>query len=344
MVVGAGATRGAQFVVEGPGHSSGCLPPLNADFFTQLQRIRNKPHQKTVSGVIRDVVKLYGANFSLTLEEYFTQLEAMLTMAEVARPTSKLLNREEIAGMRQRLLDGLYAVLEESADVTRRIGVARANPCAYHDAIVGALRPRDTVISFNYDCVMDDALRRVATGQWSARHGYCFPSKRAVDGWEVWSAEDPPPFNSTINLLKLHGSLNWFPIPDGRGDIRLRERPYRQRGRKLYEIVPPEHAKRIDRPVFQHIWGHAALAIRRAKTLVFVGFSFTPTDLHVEALFRLALAEHSPLRQVVIANPSQDHRRRIRHVVSQALRSNATVVQFDTLRELAPRLDELLVR
>jgi len=36
VVLGAGATRGAQFVVRPPQGAAalGCLPPLNADFFT----------------------------------------------------------------------------------------------------------------------------------------------------------------------------------------------------------------------------------------------------------------------------------------------------------------------
>src|SRR5206468_3056679 len=41
VVLGAGATRGAEFVVA-PNDKAAllrCLPPLNADFFTQLQRI-----------------------------------------------------------------------------------------------------------------------------------------------------------------------------------------------------------------------------------------------------------------------------------------------------------------
>ena len=49
FVLGAGATRGASFVdpVKNP-----CLPPLDLDFYAQLQRIANSKHQKTVREVI----------------------------------------------------------------------------------------------------------------------------------------------------------------------------------------------------------------------------------------------------------------------------------------------------
>src|SRR5215813_8591177 len=76
VVLGAGATRGAEFVRQ---NSPMCLPPLNADFFTQLQRIPTAKHQPAIEGVLNDVVGLYGPDFALTLEDYFTQLEAMLS-------------------------------------------------------------------------------------------------------------------------------------------------------------------------------------------------------------------------------------------------------------------------
>jgi hypothetical protein len=85
----------------------------------------------------------------------------------------------DLAEMRLRLLDGLSAVLEESADVAKHESLARSNPCGYHAGIVNALAPRDTIISFNYDCVMDNALRENGKGKWSAKYGYCFFLGRA---------------------------------------------------------------------------------------------------------------------------------------------------------------------
>jgi hypothetical protein len=69
LLLGAGASRGADFGFRPP-----CDPPLNRDFFTQLQRITQK-HDALVRKVMRDVVELFGPNFTLALEDYFTQLE-----------------------------------------------------------------------------------------------------------------------------------------------------------------------------------------------------------------------------------------------------------------------------
>jgi hypothetical protein len=58
---GAGATRGASFVrlTDNP-----CLPPLDTDFYAQLQRIQNKKHKEMIESVIQDTVDLFGVNFN----------------------------------------------------------------------------------------------------------------------------------------------------------------------------------------------------------------------------------------------------------------------------------------
>jgi hypothetical protein len=72
FVLGAGATRGASFVdpLENP-----CLPPLDADFYAQLQRIGHKKHLETVENVISDTIELFGPSFQVTMESVFTTLE-----------------------------------------------------------------------------------------------------------------------------------------------------------------------------------------------------------------------------------------------------------------------------
>ncbi len=342
VVLGAGASRGAEFVEKA---QPLCEPPLNADFFTQLQRITTPRHQKTITAVLADVLTLHGPDFDLTLEQYFTQIEAMLTIVRDSRGGTGKYTLAELQLMRSRLLEALSAVLEESADVAKQRSPGHATPCGYHAELVEALKPKDTVISFNYDCVVDHALRTSATSKWSARYGYGFPNPARVEGHALWDADDPPTQQSkTINLLKLHGSINWYPFPPNDTDaIRLRQKPYKQAGQKLYEIIPPEYVKSVGtRPIFPALWAHAALALRRAKVIVFVGFSFTPTDLHVEALFRLSLSEKKDLRNLVIVNPAAEHRKRIRSIVAPALRDGTRAVQFETFRKASSYLPSLL--
>lgn len=341
VILGAGATRGAEFVDR---HNPICVPPLNADFFTQLQRIQTRKHQSTVDGVLRDLLRVYGPNYRVTLEEYVTQLESLAEMVEMLPGSSSAFSAEGLGEMRTRLLNALSAVLEEAADVSKSTSLAKKEPCGYHSAIARCLNPKDTIVTFNYDCVMDDALRRIGAGKWSAQYGYCFSNPARVTGYEVWSANDAPTgLNSSVNLLKLHGSLNWRPLPSGDADeIRLRERPYKQAGDKEYELVPPENAKRLDgRPTLRRLWANAELALRRAEVLALVGFSFTPTDLHVDSLFRLAMGRNTRLKRVVIVNPNPDHRRAIRAVLARKLADNIRLVQFDYLRDFVDHVELL---
>lgn len=343
VVLGAGATRGASWKTGGA-EPSLCLPPLNADFFTQLQRLGAKKHESLVTAVLEDVVDIFGPNFRLTLEDYFSQLQSMLSLAAVVdRQNSSLWKKSEIAARRQRLVDAVAAVLEESADTVKR-GSPASNGCVHHERVVKALEKKDTIISFNYDCVVDHALKSERPKSWNAEHGYGFGGKFSVVGCERWNGDDPPSgHNGSINLLKLHGSLNWFPFAPQDSEVRLRARTYNQHGRVKCEIIPPEQSKAIDvDPRFRQLWGHSELAIRKCKVVALIGFSFTPTDLHVAALFRGALRDNADLQRILIVNPSQDHRRHVRAVFHHPLQGGARVVQFDTFADFAPHAEQLL--
>ena len=343
VVLGAGATRGAKW--NSPvDKSPACLPPLNADFFTQLQRLREPKHDAIIESVINDVVDLYGPGFSLTLEDYFSQLQSMISMADVVdRQKSELWNRSELLRKRKSLVDAVGAVLEESADTTKSESNAFGG-CAHHDRLFEALEVRDSVVSFNYDCVADHSLRRAASDRWNAAYGYAFGGSFTVEHSDRWNGPNSPSGqNSSINMLKLHGSMNWFPFREDESVVRLRQRTYNQNGSIQCEIVPPEQSKSIDAdPRYRKLWGHAELAIRKCEVAVLIGFSFTPTDLHVAALFRGALRENGQLKKLVIVNPSREHRQFVRKIFQQPLRNGALVVQFDTLGDFAPHAMEVM--
>lgn len=331
LLLGAGATVGASF-----GFQPVCKPPLNRDFFTQLQRITGK-HQDLLREVVVDVVELFGSNFELTLEDYFTQLEFLASTAaglKSGKDGTKL--HLDLVAKRDRLMAALSAVLEMSTN--RAITGKAARGCEYHRAVAKSLKAGDTVISFNYDCVMDDALRREGARKWSARFGYGFPKPGRVEGAGLWDpvADPAASASETISLLKLHGSLNWQLPVSGVGTIKLKQRLHSQRGTPRFSIVPPEWNKGLrESAVFETLWKNAFRAIERAERIAIVGFSFTPTDLHAESLFRLAL-RRSKLKTLVIANPSQLDRERVRDVFSEVLlRRRAIVRQYDTLGDMA---------
>lgn len=173
------------------------------------------------------------------------------------------------------------------------------------------------------------------------KYGYTFPDPaHRVHAYSHWDADDAPTSSTrTIYLLKLHGSLNWQFTDIG---VRLKQRLHAQRGSPSFEIIPPGWNKQIlEDETFRALWKNAERAIRNAKSIAIVGFSFTPTDLHAESLFRIALARER-LRTVVIANPSQQDRYRIRQVFSRSLERDTVVRQYDGFDQFVSAFPECM--
>jgi hypothetical protein len=224
FVLGAGATRGASFVDP---RLVPCLPPLDSDFFTQLQRVQNPKHRQLISSVIADMVDLFGVNFRATLETTFTTLEHTLRMIATTKETRDF-RRADLQPKRNRLLQAIAAVMEEALTDGPRPGRSGRihRGCDYHKRLVtDILRPTDEVISFNYDCLVDRSLKRYGDGLWNARYGYGFllgSRGSNLTGDEYWQPPTPADHDHTVRLYKLHGSLH-FDISGHK--VKLKSRP-----------------------------------------------------------------------------------------------------------------------
>ena len=144
VVLGAGATRGCSFVDAG---TIPCVPPLDTDFFSQLQRVENPKHQSLIKDVLSDVVELFGTNFSAGLETVFSTLEHTIRMLETTGDNREF-KRPELQDMRIRLLQAIAVCLEES--LTKSGSSRESKKCKHHEVLVKELlKPRDCIVSFN---------------------------------------------------------------------------------------------------------------------------------------------------------------------------------------------------
>lgn len=336
IVLGAGATVAAKF--DGK-FAPSCRPPLNATFFTELQKSTEAKYRTLVGSVVKDAVSLFGSNFQLTLEDYFTQLEFLADAVALSPGGAGAFTAADITGARERLRHALSAVLEVSTDAAIRSSTG----CRIHEELVAALDPKDTLISFNYDCVLDHALRTHGSNKWSAKYGYALPTPTRILGHEHWDPPVPATSTETVHLLKLHGSLNWQLPSDRVSDIKLKQRLYGQRGIPRFTVIPPVWNKAIaENPNFVTLWTYAERALRNAKHIAVVGFSFARTDLPVQSLFRVALAKKQNLRSLVIANPSADDRQRIRGVFARPLQHGAIVRTYEGLEPFVEALPDAM--
>jgi hypothetical protein len=122
---------------------------------------------------------------------------------------------------------------------------------------------------------------------------------------------------NTFKLLKLHGSLSWFWLPDSAGGSTLRrwrlpgvfgERWDRSEERRRQElpahevfIIPPAALKghRLREPATRELWRRAAQALREAERVVFVGYSVPLADHSLVGMLSSELAGREVNIQIV---------------------------------------------
>ena len=185
-----------------------------------------------------------------------------------------------------------------------------------------------TCITFNYDDVLDEALwnyRRnniASPPMWRPYDGYGFFCSSSLSG--VGLSEAIGNVHSSVELLKLHGSINWYPrlgypIPYFANAITHHERwsNYSDESRLLglsHEnikrhlesdpfIVPPVLVKTalVEQPVLRLVWDRAYQSLLSATHVTFIGYSFPPTDIAVRTLFEETL-EALPRDRIFVVN------------------------------------------
>lgn len=198
-----------------------------------------------------------------------------------------------------------------------------------------------TCITFNYDDVLDQALWEVNPLQrgnpwhmnpkhWHPDGGYGFfirPSSLAV--------HDVSQYMNTTSmlLLKLHGSINWYPRKGERPPYNLQalhhdenwfesgpdEIPTAQDMiARHFEpdpfIIPPVLDKTAlsSEPVLQVVWSLAKEALIKASQVYFVGYSMPLTDLAASFLFNEALEGRSHIIRIINLATEKESREQIR--------------------------------
>lgn len=170
-------------------------------------------------------------------------------------------------------------------------GSARPRKSKIHSAILNFLKAKDTLITFNYDTVIEESMPH-GNALWTPKGGYGVGISGITHEWtKKWFADRglDRTQDSQIKLFKLHGSINWILYKTSK--IRLKHRPYVVRsrnGQPVFDeaaIVPPGWHKRVDRSPYSQLWHDARLKLEGCQTLVIIGYSLPETDLIARALF-----------------------------------------------------------
>jgi hypothetical protein len=237
---------------------------------------------------------------------------------------------------------------------------------------------RSTIVTFNYDTLVERTVESIGLwdfelgGPWSWQLTSSFPgttdgqpNEKGKVGWHSLIRDTPPlppPFRSreelppSFQLLKLHGSLNWYWVPgdvsgatlnswhllDGSPDRLRRFLP----GREPF-IVPPAATKSayFANPIMREIWRSAGTALRSAESIHFVGYSLPATDLLSSSMIADGLSQRNLGIHLVNRSPAEPQQRleALTDVIPEVSRSVASWAEdlvIDTARRALAQLRE----
>ncbi len=332
FILGAGATRGAvKHVVL---NRKRLRPPLNGDFFrvaetfarasgsgsADMQRLRR------LRKVFKDELPVKGLP---SMEEAFSLLYVVKDFPAIYKVGQ---GRKPKPGERQEVEDFLTLAF--------RILTALDNEkpgLNGYDRLASKLGPKDTIITLNYDTLLDSALVRKG---WNPKAGYYLGGGQRKVEWRPRNGETDPNLTS-VRLLKLHGSLNWFV----RGSFAnlsavFEKKPVRvSRPRRneisghVRQIVPPIYGKFFRHDHWRRLWDQAHRALRDANVLVVVGCSLVDTDFHLRALVsrvaRYRKKVGTPFRQAFFVDHSLQVRRKWMKALKGAAKRVSSIKTFE---------------
>lgn len=181
---------------------------------------------------------------------------------------------------------------------------------------------RETLIlSFNYDTLIESAiaadpeLSKAVSVDYGVRID---PADRSAIREKC---------EQTIDLLKLHGSLNWFLLKGANGELDLKNicqvEPY-DRSYPIYRedtpiYIPMAHAKEsfLRGSLFNVLWAKADYYLKNAEEINFLGYGFPKTDVNnLEFLLR----HRKRIANVVIfENEDHPHLIRLRRLLGKCV-------------------------
>ncbi len=197
--------------------------------------------------------------------------------------------------------------------------------CGYFNK--GRTDRRDTIITFNYELTIEDALTHLGID-----FSYGVAGQRLVKN-SLGSYEAVPLSQAKTQVLKLHGSVNWCSPAIRRKNPAegLREKSrisvlghaFRETERTRREIsafndyaellahpenpqpylVPPTWSKSLTVPLTS-VWETAVKELSTATRIIILGYSIPPTDQHFRYLLAAGLRDNISLRKVFFVNPA----------------------------------------
>lgn len=293
------------------------------DFFISREWLANFIKQQYAIQDINEIYDKKEVSDLINIEELYLRIEGELDKysglgaltEENLEQHKKLLNAW--IGGRSALIEYVYKVL---SDINYFIGVN-----IYHEIFAKeVLSDESTVISFNWDILLEEALYK--TGKWCYGDGYGFKPRAFID--KTWDKTFKVRGGSKSLVLKPHGSINWYrrmehlPAPSEKLEdlcIGIPLEKFRggtmpaQGGLNFHEYYPEENGEMLEpmiippakkRNLLPAIWEEIRAALGSADRIIAIGFAVNDYDHHLrEELKGIKLKDGVT---ILILNPAVD--------------------------------------
>lgn len=252
----------------------------------------------TVKKFIRDFFSVN--DFSFINERDFPTFEEVLTPIDMgllrAEEFSNELNLDKLAILRDNLIYSICKVLSDSLvgkGQHHKTFVSKLFGLPYGQG--GNNNNNISFISTNYDILLDNQLADLHESSVDLDLDYGIDFRNFGDDWSR------PRLDASIFLFKLHGSLNWLFCPTCNS---IKITPYTKGVMKIWSefevcegddcrqrplIIPPTYQKVYSNAHLSQVWLRAEHLLRRASSVVFVGYSLPESDVHIKYLLKKSL-------------------------------------------------------
>lgn len=238
-------------------------------------------------------------------------IEELLTLIIIDEEYNRDIWNENLSKLAIRFIQNCINHLDQSLDLEK----------SEYDFFSEIIRPKDTIITFNWDLLLDNVFGRkshlIINDNWEKNQYGNFILHLSGLGESTYthvSIEKPyaiNTFNGDIGYyIKLHGSIDWkvcinescraygriFPLLDYQNLSNCAE---------CHEhvddlLIPPVLNKQYRKyPSIRKLWATALHEIAFADKLVIWGYSLPPTDFYTNWLLR----HTDQLKEVIIINP-----------------------------------------
>ena len=223
---------------------------------------------------------------------HYTDLESILTFIDsnLISPlhTELVVNHERVDSFKESPYWSGIDLKEIRSCIQTYVYLSLDSNCHTKESLgkfIDQLNIGDTIVSFNYDLVLDRALFKKRI--WKPKDGYGatfqrFPNISNDDNNE-----------SQILLLKLHGSLNWENGTEGStvlswfddkrkpyfdGYAEVKPPPFDYQGKYTGRWILPSYIKPLNSELFISLWKKAHDALTNAEQVVVIGYSLPDAD------------------------------------------------------------------